>query len=304
MSQANNPGFPPRHILVPVDFTAPSVAQAKWALLLAEHWEAQIVFLHVMQGAMTPPDWMGGSTSLKTHDVETWRQALAHWVKNFGVAMEPRIEVRQGEVAEGIIDLASELDRPWIVVGRRDQARPGWLGGTVRILTLRAPCPVLVLPENQADNSAEFRSILLGTDLSDGCIDAAQIAGLLVNRTGERLLVVNVQEPMGLPGQLEYERHQPVIDAMREEAELKLANWCSRNLKGVDLERRVIEGTPGHRLLAKAEQSAVDLLVVGWGEKGWLLGEWVGGTASQVVREAGCAVLVVRGTPNLISPDA
>lgn len=304
MSQASTPGFPPRHILVPVNFTAPCEVQAKWALDLAERWESQVVFIHVMEGVFAHMELMIGLSALKTHDVETWRQALAQWVKNFGFAMEPRIEVKQGEVAEGIIELASELDRPWIVLGRRDQARTGWLGGTVRTLTLRAPCPVLVLPENRGAFCAEFRSILLGTDLSAGCVEAARMAGWLVRQTGERLLVVNVQEPMGLPGQLEYERHQSVIDGMREEAELNLAEWCSRYLQGVELERRVIEGTPGHRLVAKAEQSAVDLLVVGWSENGGLLGEWLGGTASQVVGEAACAVLVVRGTPNPVSPDA
>lgn len=135
-----------------------------------------------------------------------------------------------------------------------------------------------------------YSSILIPIDLghvekSKQAIDAVtRIAGKntkvkLVNIVGDVPTFAAAELPGG------------VIEKAKESAQAAL-----QNLGGVDAlkpEFEVRSGTPATAILAAADESGADLIVIGSHQPG-MMDYLLGSTAARVVRHASCSVLVVR----------
>lgn len=135
---------------------------------------------------------------------------------------------------------------------------------------------------NEGVRARPFTSILAGTDGSERAAEAVRQAASLASSLGAALTIAYVIDT-GRP-------HDGDVDAEAEKA-LDAAAGVAR-LDGA--ETLVLTGEPGKALVEHAESDGVQLIALG-PDAGFLTGAMhVGGTASHVLREARCSVLVAR----------
>lgn len=304
----SDPGSPktPAHLLVAVDFTRELGTVLRTAAALAGRIGSQMTLLHVLEPVSDDPNITLHWGDFPQERREHARQRLEALAGENGVE-GALLVLAEGRAFEEIVRHAQERGCDLVVMGRTGEER-GFiheaLGSTVEKVARHARCPVFIVGEEQKPGPQEPRRILISTDFSEDSCAAFPWAELIARHYGAKLLLANVQEPMGLPGTVEYRRFGEQIDALREEADERLETFRQEHLP-VDLtvETRVVEGTPDHALCRLARREQVDLIVISThGAQGWRRA-WLGGTAEGVLREVPCSVLVVPPAQRTEAPE-
>src|SRR5438067_1112083 len=141
-------------ILVPIDFSPASKNALKYAVRFAEEFGGQLTLLYVLE-----PDSMAGlmaipeaSTFIEADIVAAGKnlRALIASVRN-GKIDRPRWKVRAGAASHEIVTVAKEMDVDLIVIATHGYT--GWkhfcIGSTAERVVRAAPCPVLVVREQE-----------------------------------------------------------------------------------------------------------------------------------------------------------
>ena len=135
-----------------------------------------------------------------------------------------------------------------------------------------------------------YKSILLPIDLSElergrMMIDVAQkLAG---KDTRIRLLNVTVDIPAFVAAQVPDDVIKTAMGTARQTLEGLIG------AAGIKADAEVRSGAPGSTILASADESGADLIIIGSHKPG-LQDYFLGSTAARVVRHAQCSVLVMR----------
>ena len=211
-------------------------------------------------------------------------------------APEADMRVREGSAWREITGLAAEMLTALLVTGSGSSEGlvEALIGSTSERLVRHAVCPVLVLRGEEGTLLEGKGPLLLCTDRSEASGAAFPHATALSQMLAAPLLPTCVEEPLALPGTLEYRRFHPEIDAEREAADAALESFCAAHLvKPTNMQPRVVEGTP-HRALCRlaAREKARMVIAASHGLHGWRKA-LIGSTTERLVRHAPCAVLVV-----------
>ena len=297
-----------RRILCPVDFSEFSSRAMERAVALGNWFDARVEVLHVVP-FITPagpglpyfPAPVGSMALL-----EQSRRELGRFVEPFldeGVPIETRVV--EGNPWRVIRDEALALPADLLVMGTH--GRSGFehlLLGSVTEKVLRcAPCPVLTLGAVPAPprRGPLFRRILCAADLTPGSEHTLAMGLSLAEENASRITLLHaVEYPSG-----EYGAHLylavPEIGPLRRdrveqgrEALLRAVPDEARDF--CDVTERVETGTAWRKILQVAEEMDADLIVMGAHTQGALGRALFGSTATHVVRQAPCPVLVVRET--------
>ena len=138
-----------------------------------------------------------------------------------------------------------------------------------------------------------YDRIVVPTDGSEGMARVLEHAADLarVHDAGlDFVYVVNTAAFANLPMETSWEG---VRESLREEGEAALEG-AERAVSGVPNERHVLEGSPAREIVAYAERSGADLVVMGTHGRGGINRILVGSVAERVVRTAPIPVLTVR----------
>ncbi len=289
--------FPPKHLLVAVDFSPCSAGASRAAVRLAQSFGVPIRFVHVLAPVAEDPEVV-----LNWGDFPERRRAAAEarlqqWAAELAPGRGAQTIVLEGRPCACLLELAAATEAALLLVGRR-----GWtsgldgerLGSIVLRLLRHAGCPVWVADEDEPAVDEPQKALLLATDCSPAAEVAVPVAVALAAVLAVRLTVVNVQEAMALPGQREYARHELEIEARREQAAAALEVWRADRLGALeDSVAESLEGTPARALCRAAARLQTGLIVLASrGRTNWLQA-LLGSTAERVAENAPCAVLVV-----------
>jgi len=134
----------------------------------------------------------------------------------------------------------------------------------------------------------DLKSILLATDFRQASDEAADVAVRLASQSGSRLLLLHVLEP-ALPWP---EAH----DVQQEQARQAFDGLAKRMREGgVEVVQLPLEfGSAADVILSKAQEEAVDLIVIGAGELSRFDRYSVGPVATTVIEHSTQPVLAVR----------
>jgi nucleotide-binding universal stress UspA family protein len=140
-----------KHILVPVDFSACSVAALDYGLAMADKFSAKVTLLHVVEPAAYPDNYLHNPAMLDEANqnlMAAGRERLARFEQGFkghGVAVDTL--VRMGRAQSEISDTAKAIGTDLIVLGTQGFTGPNHvpLGGTIERVVRYAPCPVLTV---------------------------------------------------------------------------------------------------------------------------------------------------------------
>lgn len=281
--------LPIRRILCPIDFSEFSRRAVEHALDIARVYHADVTTLFVFPLEPSGPD-DGSGTRVVAPD-EGARATVAQDLVAF---VEParargiRVHLRQraGDAAEEILAEARSMEADLIVMGTH--GRSGfrrWVLGSVADQVLReAPCPVITVSQASwaRHGARDFERILCAADLSPLSADTLQYAFALARTLGASVSVLHALEGSGSAPARQRAR-ELLYEAVAEAAQ----EW--------PVAPSVVTGRPPVEILRRAADQDVALIVMGTHGSDAVDRMLFGSTLDQVVREASCPVLTVRG---------
>jgi nucleotide-binding universal stress UspA family protein len=285
-------------VLVPVDFSPASQFAVDFAVSFARKFRARLTLLHVVESAMA----LG--YAFPTEDDDARKKRSEEALGRLSAMLSPedqddldlQIRIRSGNIeAEIRAAIEDELASIVVIGTHHHRLIPRLLAGSVTEDVLRKlPVPVLTVSSDAQPKT--LSRILFATDLSESSHDGFKLALDLARTTGAHLILLHVIEPvpMSFGGGI------PVIDSraekrlLYENARRKLAQFESEGAsQHVVVVSEVTEGFAPEEILAKAENSATELIVLTIHNKGLFERALLGSTAERVVRVAQVPVLSI-----------
>jgi nucleotide-binding universal stress UspA family protein len=144
-----------------------------------------------------------------------------------------------------------------------------------------------------------LRKILHPTDFSEPSAAAFEIALALARDYGAELLALHVSPPPRVFAPDGIAIPTPAEDPQDVRARLDRLRPSDPRVK---FESRVLDGDPAEQILKTAKADAVGLIVMGTHGTTGLLRLLMGSVAENVLRQAPCPVLTVRG-PQVLTPS-
>lgn len=293
-------------ILVPIDFSRPSLKAIPYALAISRQFGAEVHLLHVTDVTQQPPPSL---LTLPVVPQTEWDQRFLKRLKALVLkyrtdgkvsALEPRTGVAYEEICAAARDLKADL----IVVATHGYTgyKRIMLGSTAERVVQHSACPVLVVRGHarhwngagEARTSTGFRlaKILIPTDFSNCSKTAFTYASALARDFRAELRLVHVINPHWYPFGDKY----AALDAaqlMEEASRAAQKQMCSfAATSNVRYSVRVIHGSPAAEICHAANED-VDLIVISTHGRTGIGHVLIGSTAEHVVRHARCPVLVI-----------
>lgn len=143
-----------KRILVPIDFSTCSKKALQYARPFAEQFHAEIVLLHVSSLNYMVAEGFGGVDlpTLREDLIRDAENQLAEILKSIeSDQMTASLVVREGRAATEIVDLAKEENIDLIVMSTHGYSniKHVLLGSVTENVVRHAPCPALVVRENE-----------------------------------------------------------------------------------------------------------------------------------------------------------
>lgn len=293
-------------ILCPTDFSRFSFRAADYAVALAQHYDGEVHFLHVIPGVLMHPDQYPYIAQPVLPDPQVRNQALerldAFVALSRAEGVRTRFSLKEGAAVGAILSAAASDSSNLICLGThgREGVERLVLGSVTEKVLRKASCPVLTVSqgrEERQDQPAAFESILCAVDFSTLSLKAVEYCFSLAQEAGGRLILFNAlewvpEDPLGEPrvtlaeyrSQMEEEVRRRLSDIVPGE----VRNWC-------EVETVVRSGKAYREILALASERKVDLIVMGVRGRNPLDIMLFGSTAQHVVRRAECPVLTISG---------
>jgi len=302
-------------ILVPIDFSRPSLKAIPYALAVSRQFAADVHLLHVVDTSQLPPPTL--MTLPLVPQVE-WNRRFMKRLR--AIALKYRtvgnvsvLSPREGRAYEEICAAARRLNADLIVVATHGYTsyKRAFLGSTAERVVQHSPCPVLVVRQHLTSWSRStdprtrtgFRltKILVPTDFSECSSAALTYARGLAHDFKAQLQLVHVINAHWYPFGDKY----AALDAAQLMAEASRA--AQKQMRSMVAKCNVLystqvrHGSPAVEICNAADED-VDLIVISTHGRTGLSHLLIGSTAEHVVRYAHCPVLVLpaRGRLNKV----
>jgi len=143
----------------------------------------------------------------------------------------------------------------------------------------------------------EIKRILFATDFSEGSSNSLPYAVDIAKKYGAKLYFVHVVYDVAKTSgwYVPHASLDEVYKDMEKNAKVQLEKSVIEEMRGnKDVEYSVLKGVPYEEISRFAEETKIDLIVIGTHGRKGLDRMLFGSTAEQVVRHAPCPVLTVR----------
>ncbi|HZJ45463.1 MAG TPA: universal stress protein [Pyrinomonadaceae bacterium] len=284
-------------VLCPTDLTSDSDEALRYAVSLCRAYNAELLLLHCDTSRK-----VNGVSNTHDAEAENLRQALAKYCGSAdldGLDWKSLVTTCD-DAGEAIVREAAIYGVDLIVMrSRRRPYRAALLGSTAESVSRTAPCPVLVMHNDDRTwpsetDPVEMKRILVAYDFSDYSELALKYALSFAQEHQAELHLLNVLPPFTVnetelswyPVGTETAYHraaQRLQRAVPAEAHL----WCQ-------IKHVVSEGPPYREILNYAEKNKIDLICLGAHGAGFGMKTLFGSNVDRVLRQAACPVLVTR----------
>jgi nucleotide-binding universal stress UspA family protein len=305
-----------RRILCPVDFSDSSRRAVDQAMAIARWYGASVTALHVfpmppVAAAPTGPIILEPvllTAEMRQQLLASVRQMLATETAP-GVATDAVLG--EGAPAAGILDQARRMNADLIVIGTH--GRSGFdrilLGSVTERVLRKATCPVVTVPPAAPDAvpaaTVLYKNIVCPVDFSDASMRALDYAFSMAREADAKLTVLHVTpHEFDLPledaggdaaltvSEFFERRERQARERLDQAVHPRAQDYCT----AVALVTRAHR--PWQEILRVAGERHADLIVMGVQGRGAVDLMFFGSTTQQVVRQASCPVLTLRGTPH------
>jgi len=280
-----------KRVLCPTDLTPHSGHAVRYAIALARAHEAELTFLYCDVGSVVDDDRKSELELVLVDQIDVSDLLDVRWQLLVTPAEDVGEEITRQAQAERI-DLI-------IMRSRRRPHRAALLGSTAESVCRSAPCPVLVMHNDERESLSDgseiaLKRILIAYDFSDYSELALKYGLSLAQEHQAELHLLHVLPPRSVsepeiawyPSQGESAYHTNARRLQRVvPAEVHL--WCT--IKNI-----VTEGQPYREILNYAEKNEIDLICIGAHGSGFGMRALFGSNVDRVLRQSPCPVLVAR----------
>jgi len=279
------------NILLGTDFSSESRNAFQCAVLLARRYGGCLFLTHILP----PPGSIGAG--------ETWpavADAMRFSAERGMAELEKKEElhgvryeeiVRPGDVWNTIAELIADKHIDLIVMGTHGDGgiRKLFLGSTAEKVTRHATCPVLTVgPHVELASLHRFSRILYATDFSCGSLKALTYALSLAEEDRADLTLLHVIESQSVS-------EAELLEWKRQDRERLLRMIPTDSDLAYQPEIEVEIGIPEVEIVRLADTRKAELIVMGSHSGGAASTHLPWTTLHQVLRNAHCPVLTVRG---------
>jgi len=273
-----------KRILCPTDLAPHSAAAVRYALALSRAHEAELILFYCR-------DPFTGGKEPQSPVPEHSDPSDPRW--RFVVSTAD-------DIGEEITAQAQSENVDLIVMrSRRRPHRAALLGSTAESVCRNAPCPVLVMHNDEREFvndelRVELRRVLVAYDFSDYSELGLKYALSIAQEHQAEVHLLHVLPPNAVS--------EPEIAWYPSKGE-STYHSAARRLQGVvpaevhlwcDVKTSVSEGHPYREILNYAERNEIDLISVGAHGAGFGMRALFGSNVDRVLRQAPCPVLVAR----------
>jgi nucleotide-binding universal stress UspA family protein len=273
-----------KRILCPTDLSPHSRQAVRYALALARAHDAELVFFHCT------PD-VDGKDKLEASVLEHINPADARW----------RPAVASGDDIGEAIMVQAQLEKVDLIVmrSRRRPHRAALLGSTAESVCRSAPCPVLVMHNDEPEFvsnelTVDIKRVLVAYDFSDYSELALKYGLSIAQEHQAELHLLHVLPPRSVnePEIAWYpvggeSAYHTAARRLQRVVPTEIHLWC-------DVKTAVSEGHPYREILHYAEKNDIGLISVGAHGAGFGMRALFGSNVDRVLRQAPCPVLVAR----------
>ena len=282
-----------KNILFATDFSPAANAAAPIAIEIAQRYGAKVYGVHVNRfddytGA-APDAWAAMAEAAEKETKED-----AGRLNEQLQCIEHEVVIGEGNIWEVVSGLIKEKEIDLVVLGTRGRTGLGRaiLGSVAEQILRQSPCPVLTVGPHVnlwSDEYAKMREILYATDLTADCPTAAPYAISLAQENQAHLVLLHVIEDAKAGDLVD----SPEVVDLKERKLQQLVTeqaglWC-------DPTYIVEQGPAAEKILDVAKRRHTDLIVMGARPAKGLATHLNIGTVHNVVSQATCPVLTVRG---------
>jgi nucleotide-binding universal stress UspA family protein len=288
-----------KNVLVPVDFSSPSVLAVNSAVAFARKLGARLTLLHVI------PPWRGqvytlpGEAERMTTERQEWAQNLLSTL----IAPEDQDDldacfcVKFGEIEDVIQTLVGDGQADLVVMGTHGRGPLArlLLGSVTQSMLRRLGVPVLTVCHTSGP--LQFKRILFATDFGFDSHKAFHFALHLAAAMHASLIVVHAVDASHVLS-FEVPDVSEAVEAGRKEtmkyAQRKFREYETRGEQlNVPVECILAEGKAAESLARIADENEVDLMILGLRKKSVFERTILGSTAEPLIRAAHVPVLSV-----------
>jgi nucleotide-binding universal stress UspA family protein len=297
--------FKIQKILVPLDFSPPSVEALDYAVSMAKQFHAAIHLVHVY-----PPDEASsvpgaGHLLLRSAEaVERLNEELTGIHRKHVREFRPEnCHIRGGRPYQEIVRVAREIDADLIVLATRGHSglKHLLLGSTAERVVRSAPCPVLVVRKRKQKSKPDskafaIRTILVPTDFSQCSLAGTEYAAFLARKFGAILRLFHAMYPYTNYVFVDRAgvRLSGLAEAVEETARQEMNALKQMDfLRGLIVEADLLPGPAVDEICTAAGSPDIDLIVTSTHGRTGLKHALIGSVAEHVVRYAERPVLVV-----------
>ena len=300
-----------RQILVPLDFSPESLKTLQFAKLLAKRFNAKLHLVHVVT---PPPAFSLGRGALRLFPEKQIATSALKRLKDLAAqfSLPPRLQrctVRSGAAADKIVEIAHETGADLLAISTRGYTglKRAFVGSTTERVVRSAPCPVLVVRENEHLSASQrarrgrtplrfFKKILVPLDFSEcSRVGLDYALGLASEfRAGLVLFHSIIIHSYALGDEYTALEVPNLLGLQQDFAEEEMKAWRDQLPKSnLKLTSKITVGSLVEQLDDYVRANAVDLIITSTHGRSGLQRVFIGSTAEQIVRHAPCSVLVV-----------
>lgn len=296
-----------KNILVPTDFSTESIKPLLYGLALAQQFDSVLWLLHVIE---PPPAFAGfDGIPISTGEGETTGKAEAHMAEFAAKHIPSHIAVtslvRWGSTIGEISALATarNLDLTVISTHGRTGLSRALYGSMAEKILHRAPCPILVVRENEHDfvedssvseaKTIKLNRILVPVDFTDCSKKAVRYAEAFAWEFNAEIHCVHFLEPEKPLIVVETESFRK---AHEDEARREMAAQLKQIDPSIRVESAIKSAAPACGIVDLADERKVDLIILGEHSRSGAKRLLLGGTTDEVLKRVRCPTLVVRET--------
>jgi nucleotide-binding universal stress UspA family protein len=282
------------NVLIATDFSRCSNLALSFGLELAHGYQAKAYVAFVLptdQFMVAGPDAYEAAKDVARRDLLELKQELRR-KHSYIEGEDYHLFLLEGDVAQSILDFAREKAIDVIVVGTHGRGGLGraLMGSVAERVFRQSPVPVLTLGPHlqRTAHAGAPRNILVPVDFTPASERAAHYAVAMAREHNAALTVLHVIERW--PTQAQADRAR-VMQTLRE----KVEDVIAEEVIGLRCNVRLEVGRVVETILYTANGIEADLVVMGVRPRTGLLNRLMWPHAYEIVREAACPVLTVRG---------
>jgi len=282
-----------KNILFATDFSPAADAAAPIAIEIAQRYGAKVYGVHVNRfddyTAAVPNAWAAMAEAAEKETKED-----AGRLNEQLQCIEHEVVIGEGNIWEVVSGLIKEKEIDLVVLGTRGRTGLGKtiLGSVAEQILRQSPCPVLTVGPHVnlwSDEYAKMREILYATDLTADSPTAAPYAISLAQENQAHLVLLHVIEDAKAGDLVDSPEVVDVKERKLQQLVTEQAGlWC-------DPTYIVEQGPAAEKILDVAKRRHTDLIVMGARPAKGFATHLNIGTVHNVVSQATCPVLTVRG---------